>query len=398
MTNPAQRFIQSSTSTKLYGLDHLRAFAIILVFAYHYGHIFPAPEWLYNAGKFGWTGVDLFFVLSGYLISSQLFAGIAKGKTISFQTFFLKRFFRIIPAYLAVVALYFCFPLLREREAPAPLWRYLSFTQNFGLDLRTHGTFSHAWSLCIEEQFYLLLPLTLSALVLLKKFRRGAWLLATLFVLGFFARWYMYNTHVVPILDQPGAGAIWYKWIYYPTYSRLDGLLSGVAIAALFQFRPNLKERLNAYGNFFLLLGVLILIGAYLVCISEESFDASVFGFFLVSIAYGAVVLGAVSRGSFLYKSSSAFTSRIAALSYAIYLTHKIIIHVTQQQLSKLNIDKDGNRMLVLCILTSFAGAWVLNRAIEKPFLRLRDRLLNKKPRPENDTATIAAAAQKDTA
>lgn len=55
---------------KLWGLDHLRALAIILVFFFHYGRLFPHPEWTTTLGKFGWTGVDLFFVLSGYLISS----------------------------------------------------------------------------------------------------------------------------------------------------------------------------------------------------------------------------------------------------------------------------------------------------------------------------------------
>jgi len=139
----------------LFGLNHLRALAISGVFLYHYARLFPHPEWTNTLSKFGWTGVDLFFVLSGYLISSQLFAKMAQQKNISFKDFFIKRFFRIIPAYLVIVLLYFLFPSFREREAPAALWKYLTFTQNIGLDLRTQGTFSHAWSLCIEEQFYL---------------------------------------------------------------------------------------------------------------------------------------------------------------------------------------------------------------------------------------------------
>ena len=107
---------------KLLGLDHLRALAISFVFIYHYGVMFSHPEWTHAISTFGWTGVDLFFVLSGYLISSQLFLKIAQEKTISFREFFLKRFFRIIPAYLTVVALYFIFPAIREKEGLAPLW------------------------------------------------------------------------------------------------------------------------------------------------------------------------------------------------------------------------------------------------------------------------------------
>ena len=99
---------------KLYGLDHLRAFAIILVFFFHYYIVSDGePEWLPDVASFGWTGVDLFFVLSGFLISSQLFLQIKNGQLISFKVFFIKRFFRIVPAYLATVGIYFCFPYFR---------------------------------------------------------------------------------------------------------------------------------------------------------------------------------------------------------------------------------------------------------------------------------------------
>ena len=97
---------------KLYGLDHLRTLAIILVFAYHYGRVFSAPEWLYSLGKFGWTGVDLFFVLSGYLISSQLFAGIANHNELPLKPFFIKRFFRILPGLPGSAGALFLFPCI----------------------------------------------------------------------------------------------------------------------------------------------------------------------------------------------------------------------------------------------------------------------------------------------
>jgi peptidoglycan/LPS O-acetylase OafA/YrhL len=87
---------------KLHGLDHLRALAITYVIFFHY-QFFGHPQW--EAGRvsnFGWTGVDLFFVLSGFLIAGQLFNTIASGKNISVKEFFIKRSFRIIPPYLLV--------------------------------------------------------------------------------------------------------------------------------------------------------------------------------------------------------------------------------------------------------------------------------------------------------
>src|SRR5580693_6887554 len=94
---------------KLFGLDHLRALAIISVLVFHY-QIFHHPDWIKSLGKFGWTGVDLFFVLSGYLISSQLFESLEGGGRISPGVFFIKRFFRIIPAYVLILAIYFLVP------------------------------------------------------------------------------------------------------------------------------------------------------------------------------------------------------------------------------------------------------------------------------------------------
>jgi len=367
------------SNNRLFGLDHLRAFAISFVFIFHYGRLFPHPEWTNSISVFGWTGVDLFFVLSGYLISSQLFEKIAQSKKISFREFFLKRFFRIIPAYLVVLALYFLFPSFREREALAPLWKYLTFTQNIGLDLRTQGTFSHAWSLCIEEQFYLLLPLTLIVLVYLKTIKRGYLLLLFLFVIGFFARYVAW--HIIDSSHGEGDNfwVYWQEWIYYPTYSRLDGLLTGVSLAATFQFLPKLKMQIEKYGNLLLLIGLIVLIAAYFMFLHQETLITSVYGFPLVSIGYGLIVAGAISPTSFLYKFNSRITSTLATLSYAVYLTHKIIIHLTQEYFSKLHIEKDSNVMFIISIATSLLAALLLNKIIEKPFLRLKEKILARK-------------------
>ena len=148
---------QQNHQERLHGLDHLRALAITLVFLFHYFILSGGqPAWLPETAQFGWTGVDLFFVLSGFLISSQLFAQIKKGQHISFKDFFTRRFFRIVPAYLVTVALYFYFPFFREKENLPPLWKFLTFTQNIGLNLKDNGTFSHCWSLCVEEHFDLI--------------------------------------------------------------------------------------------------------------------------------------------------------------------------------------------------------------------------------------------------
>ena len=211
-------------------------------------------------GKFGWTGVDLFFVLSGYLIASQLFKSITQSGSIFLKDFILKRAFRIIPAYLFIVALYFLFPLLHEREALAPLWKYLTFTQNIGLDVRSQGTFSHAWSLCLEEQFYLLFSLVLLLLLRFKLFKQSAVLLLLLFVASFLIRLYSWHNLVSPFATADNFPIIWYKWIYYPPWCRTDGLIFGVTIAALVQFKPAVMAKVQKYGNPCLVLSLHVLI------------------------------------------------------------------------------------------------------------------------------------------
>lgn len=367
--------MDKNTHQKLYGLDHLRALAIFYVFLFHYFILSGGqPEWLPDFAKFGWTGVDLFFVLSGFLISSQLFVQIKQGQNISFKQFFLKRFFRIIPAFLVTVGLYFCFPVFREKESLPPLWKFLTFTQNLGLDLKSFGTFSHAWSLCVEEHFYLFLPLTLILFQQLKFIKKSYWVLIALFLFGFAIRIYSYNQIYLPKMEDENNWLYWYKYIYYPTYNRLDGLLVGVSIATVYQFLPTVWNKVYRYGNLFIVFSLLVLTSAYFLCSDQMTFNASIFGFPLVALGYGFMVIGAISRTSFLYKQSSKITTFIATLSYGIYLTHKGVIHVTHQLFKDFEID--NNLMLLICMTTCVAFAYLLHLTIEKPFMKLRNRII----------------------
>lgn len=365
---------------KLYGLDHLRAFAICIVFLFHYQiPFFGHPEWLQSFAKFGWTGVDLFFVLSGFLISSQLFFQIKNGTKISFKDFFLKRFFRILPLFWFVAAIYFLVPMFREREALPPLWKLLTFTQNFGLNIQDFGTFSHGWSLCVEEHFYFLLPIVLIFLQSTNLFRKSYWVLVVFFLFGFAIRFYSWENLYLPNINKDNAWLFWHKFIYYPTYNRLDGLLIGVSIAAIYQFLPNFWDKLSKFGNHFLALSLLILMSAYFLCEEEQSFYASIFGFPLIALGYGFMVLGSVCPTSFLYKWNSKFTTLIATLSYGIYLTHKGVIHLTQQLLLHFNVDINNNLTLIICILTCVLIAYILHKVIEKPFMELRTKYIRSK-------------------
>ena len=362
---------------RLYGLDHLRALAIILVFFFHYYIVSSGqPEWLPEVASFGWTGVDLFFVLSRFLISTQLFSQIKQGLLISFKTFFIKRFFRIVPAFITTVGIYFCFPYFREKEALPPLWKFLTFTQNLSLNLQDYGTFSHCWSLCVEEHFYLFLPIILIILQTSKLISKSYWLLIALFLLGFAIRIYSFNHLYLPKIQEENGWIYWYKFIYYPTYNRLDGLLVGVSIAGIYKFSPNLWNKLSQYGNQFIFLSLCILTISYFLCEDQQTFHSSIFGFPLIAIGFGFMVLGAISPTSFLCKWKSKTTTFVATLSFATYLTHKGIIHTTNKLLENVNID--SNIIMIICILTCIFGAYLLHVIIEKPFMNLRNKIIER--------------------
>jgi peptidoglycan/LPS O-acetylase OafA/YrhL len=367
---------------KLYGLDHLRAIAILAVLCFHY-QFFGRPEW--EAGrisKFGWSGVDLFFVLSGFLIAGQLFATVARGKPISLREFFIKRFFRIIPPYLLVLVLYLVFPVMREWGRPWPAWKYFTFTLNFGQDLSHYGSFSHAWSLCVEEQFYLLLPLTFLLFGLKKAGKKPFYLVGGLVLFGILVRYLSWKYFAEPYLNTDKFGTKWNEFVYYPTYNRLDGLLVGVSIAGLFTFYPRFKDWVNKYSYVILFVGAALLFAAWKICIVYASYDTSTYGFPIIALGYGCVLAAFVSPSCIFYRLKSRLTAEIATLSYAIYLSHKIVIHLVQKYAETIGLDKNSILVMMLCVICVASVALLMRYVIEKPALQMRNCVLTKWKKP----------------
>ncbi|NNK84943.1 MAG: acyltransferase [Desulfobacterales bacterium] len=368
----------NSNNERLHGLDHLRAVAIVLVLLYHYKLYYAVPQWLDAFSSFGWSGVDLFFVLSGYLIADKLFRGLDTQGRIDFKGFYLNRFLRIIPAYIAVVALYFSFPILQEGRGLQPLWKFLTFTQNISIDM-VRNTFSHAWSLCVEEHFYLLLPILLHFIFSRKITHRAIYFFIAVAVIGVLIRYSIWETSVAPNFGRTRIlNAI--RDIYYPTYNRLDGLLVGVAIASIFKYSPLLREKLVKYGNGLLALSIIFLIATYfmfggsVVSLKFTTFTAALFGSPLVSIAYGFVVIAAMSPNCILSKYKIKLTSVLATLAYSIYLIHKITNHVVNTKL-KYVFQLENYQVFPVCLVAAILGALILHLIVEKPFLMLRNNL-----------------------
>lgn len=366
-------------SERLYGLDHLRALAIVLVVLFHY-RAFKHPEWIDMIGRFGWTGVDLFFVLSGFLISGQLFKEMNDRGTINLKTFYIKRFFRIIPAYFFTLFLYFSVPFFREREALPSLWKFITFTQNYGLDVISRGTFSHAWSLCIEEQFYLILPLFLWVMMPSRLFKYFAVLILFIIIFSLIMRAVTWNGFMIgKDHNSLEFWRTWYMKIYYPTHTRLDGLGIGVLIGYCMQYSAGFKRMVHQNGNRLFLVGLLLLGISFWICNEQASKEGSVLGFTLVAISYGFIVLSAVSVSSFLSKNKSYVTTQLAALSYAVYLSHKGIIHMIQVLFDRFSLENSDTVCLFVCMLGCLIGGLLYRFCIEKPCTGIKYMILKDK-------------------
>jgi len=361
---------------KVYGLDLLRAIAVIWVILIH-AHLaipdFPSvPGILY-----GWMGVDLFFVLSGYLIGTQLLKLYANDN-ISLGRFYLNRLLRILPAYLTVLALYFIFPGFKEKPGIQPLWQFLTFTENLYADFYNGRAFSSVWSLCIEEQFYLVLPIILLIFNGKHSIRSTITLSVITVISGMILRNYIFWHDLKPILAvDEGPNSIWVQYqnkIYYPTYTRLDDILAGLILASISVFRPDWWQKYMCYTNLILLMGILGLIICFWLFADRYSPITIVFGYPLVALSFSLVVLAAISPDSILVYLKIPLVTAISTLSYSLYLIHKPMFHLTTIYFER---HLDVNNILSFIVYTAvvLVSAISLYYCVERPFLLLRNRI-----------------------
>jgi len=362
------------------GLDLLRALAIIIVVIYHaalFGFKMPG-----RVDRFGWIGVDLFFVLSGYLIGGQLLAPLARDQSISLGRFFARRALRIMPAYFAVLAIYFLLPSWREYpEMSQPLWKFLLSIQNIAL----HGgtAFSHAWSLAVEDQFYLTLPFILlfvnrwprppvgrtrpvaSAAIIIP---------CAIFFGGILLRTFLAHQHPADISGV--AFRDYQAWIYYPTWTRLDPLVFGVVLAAIEKFRPQWWQRLMKYAVWLWLPGLALIVFALWLGEGEYlEFSTVIWQFPLLAFGFAALLVCAQSDRLPLRHFKIPGAAFIASIAYSAYLVQKLVIHAIGEFCKAHDVDLTLAPALIGVELCVYLAATILFFVIERPFLQLRHRV-----------------------
>lgn len=367
---------------RLVALDGLRGVAVLLVVALHCYAAVPGPTgvWLHDAlqrlGSLFFCGVDLFFVLSGFFIGGILLDHRDAPRLL--PVFYLRRAVRILPVYaLLLLSFYLCrqIPLLTVPHGGAyfassvPEWTYFAFVQNiFMAAHRDPGAFwlGPTWSLAVEEQFYLLVPL----LVIRTTSARLAQLCAGGLLLGSALRL------AVVLGGEEGQPAVF----LLPTHA--DGLLCGL-LCALAIRDPRFPAVMAAWRRrlrWLLLAGI----AGFAVLAWQRFTPASpailLFGFPALSAFFGATVLYVVAfPGSRLARALSVRSLVAAGLgSYFIYLFHAPVwftVHALMRAGPPLHFDAAGFAATGLALLATFGLAWVSWRWLEAPLLRRARRI-----------------------
>jgi len=397
-------------------IDGIRAIAILWVILFHawikLHRVFPdlldvavqnpLLVWLTK----GDLGVDLFFVISGFLIGTILFKEYKKTNTINFKSFYLRRLFRLLPVYLfsMVIALYF----LKDDGAERwdTVWSNLLYINNY-----VRGSYMQwTWSLAIEEQFYIVIPFLI--VFLFPKFRKKRYIFTLLAIIPVVFTYY-YSVHVfnfkIPFDSELGTGLGDWFWEYYMlTHLRYGGLLSGVIGAYL---HVNHSERVALFfkshplkTDFLLIVSFLSVVfisslslgrwapveesiflelppkvGVYYEIIHREIFSYAVIFLLMACIYSQSKIIKPINR--FL---SLNFFYPIAKISYSAYLFH-VLFNVwffssftaaTTEYLSSWQII--GCNFLFSILVTAVVSALMVV-FIEEPFNTLKNKITNKK-------------------
>jgi peptidoglycan/LPS O-acetylase OafA/YrhL len=359
-------------------LDGFRGLAILLVFARHYlisSHLkSTAATFVMGLGAGGWMGVDLFFVLSGFLITGILDASVSRPSY--FRDFYIRRSLRILPLFYGV----FC--LLLVLTNPLRLqWRwghlsYLVYLQNIAVNIDPSlntivpsVNLEHFWSLAVEEQFYIVWPLT----IWLVRDRRT---MMRLCLAGILAGILLRLTLVICF-----PGSVIDEWIYKELPTHMDGLLAGAYVALAIRETSILAVLRRTRAVYYSAIAVLIIVFVTGRTLDFHSVQMAIAGYTATALVFSGLLLRTLLLGTVPNRIfSGSFLRFCGRYSYGIYVYHVLFGPVLLTLMAWLQ-DRLESRIIggflfvVISFLLSVAAAVISYEFFEARFLKLKNRL-----------------------
>ena len=368
-------------------LHGLRVLAIVSVVQYHvtqilyFGEKMPITSAFAGASMTVFFGMDLFFVLSGFLIGSILLHSLESGGVGTLKRFYLRRIFRTFPAYyLALVVLVFARGVTSEQRPN--LWMEFVYLTNFVHPLAPATTIMPwGWSLAFEEQFYLLVPFLFFGLARIKGDRARLILLFVMWLSPLVIRLAMYFTY------RPTGWDV-HELAYFRAYTRYDTLVAGLGLAVLQRGYGDRVARWLGHPRHRAMLQVPALACLWLLLAPRMFGDAAeaLVDMFLwgtvTSVMYFCVAL-LLLHGSGPVHSllGAAVFRRTATLGYGVYLVHIPVCDWAIVPVVRLLADRGVTMIVVwplsvaLTMLAAMALGYALHVLVEKPSMRARERL-----------------------
>jgi peptidoglycan/LPS O-acetylase OafA/YrhL len=355
-------------------LDGLRGVAVLLVFLFHFGRL-PFIKYKFEVG---WLGVQLFFVLSGYLITRILLEQKEAKLATYLKDFYWRRSLRIFPLYFGyLIILTVLFITINLPDNFETIAGYLfSYTYNFSIlsiGPQVNRVYTHLWSLCVEEQFYLIWPIVI---YFLSTKQLKILSIALIIIIPVF-RFELYNVLHQTTIDPETLGTS----VYWFSLSHFDAFAIGGAVNFL-------DEKLVGFKPSTWLLGILSLAATvgvlnYLIISTEYPISVTSVGFEIHSVrnyefvwAYTLLnILFAASIWYLVRHESSLLSAKplvfLGKISYGIYLLHFPIMGILSKVLAKTIVPDIF--VLFVCALATLTFAWLSHEFYEKRFLRLKD-------------------------
>ncbi|MBR9846838.1 MAG: acyltransferase [Algicola sp.] len=362
---------------RIFGLDLMRATAIIMVMCSHILWITPEMRGITRKlfSVFGILGVDVFFVLSGFLIGRILYNMYVSDK-FSFKEvtyFWIRRWFRTLPNYYLTLVINILVAIYIGSQLPEQLWKYSFFLHNFSTQLPWF--YPESWSLSVEEFAYILGPLLLYLILFLRKkaSRPQLFLQVTLFILLLFIITKLMYNHEQTIRHMRH----WTLNVKSIVIYRIDAIYYGVLAAYISIVKPNFWQNIRyisfAFGILALIgINFLIPLNGWFIDVYPQFWNVWYFVFKSLAIACTLPLLSVIRTAP---KSIRISITYISILSYAIYVFHYSII----MQLMKFFIPSEPMEGLDLIIyimvymLITFVVSYLVYRFYEKPMTDLRD-------------------------